>query len=178
MSHVSGGTSHFEASDGSHTPTARRQKLDNQDDSFSPPLGTPRQQSISKIETSHLDTVAARISVGAIYTVDDLADKEILDRALRLLYRARFGQSKDYSRISPRIKYDKLHQNVVSSIEKKLKLHISKNTDMRTNSNFQLMSREYLEDNLALYFQHAENHKMLFQRAHTGAPFTTLGSKI
>ena len=32
-----------------------------------------------------------------MYTLDDLKDNEIHDRALRLLYRARFGQTKDYS---------------------------------------------------------------------------------
>ena len=39
---------------------------------------------------------------------------------------------------------------------------------------FQLISKEYLEDNLATYFQHPENHKMLFQRT-LGSNFIDLG---
>ena len=57
-----------------------------------------------------------------IYTVQDLEDGEIHDRALRLLYRARFGQDKDYSGISPHIKYDMLHPTVVTGIKHKIKM--------------------------------------------------------
>ena len=62
------------------------------------------------------------LSPDRIYTVEDLADNELLDRALRLLYRARFGQSNGYSRISPHIRYDKLQPDIVSGIKDKLKL--------------------------------------------------------
>ena len=60
------------------------------------------------------------LSPDKIYTRDDLSDREILNRALRLLYRARFGQAHEYIRISPHIRYDKLHPSVVQSIKSKL----------------------------------------------------------
>ena len=51
-------------------------------------------------ESFDQDTMVLRqllsLSPDRIYTVEDLADSEILDRALRLLYRTRFGQSNDY----------------------------------------------------------------------------------
>ena len=57
-----------------------------------------------------------------VHTLQDLEDNKIHDRALRSLYRARFGQSTDYSKISPHIKYDMLHANVLSDFKKKLKI--------------------------------------------------------
>ena len=55
------------------------------------------------------------ISPDRVYTVDDLNDNEIHDRALGLLSRARFGQTKNYSRISLHIKYDILLSRVSST---------------------------------------------------------------
>lgn len=62
------------------------------------------------------------LSPGRVYTLEDLEDHEVHDRALGLLYRARSGQSKDYSRISPHIKYKLLHSKVVAGSKKKLVL--------------------------------------------------------
>ena len=57
-----------------------------------------------------------------VYTLNDLDDPDVHHRALRLLHRARFGQSKDYSRISPHVNYDMLHPKVVSGIKNKLRI--------------------------------------------------------
>lgn len=57
------------------------------------------------------------LSPDRIYTVQDLEIEEIHDRALRLLYRLRFGQSKDYARVSPHINYTHLHKDVCASIK-------------------------------------------------------------
>ncbi len=71
VGHVPGGTSHFKASDGPHTPPAKRQKLNIQDDPPSRPLGTPPSAHTdtstltSKIEAGNLDPVAARKFVEA-----------------------------------------------------------------------------------------------------------------
>lgn len=56
------------------------------------------------------------------YTVADLADNDILDRALRLLFRARFGQDREYVRISPYIRYDKLSRRVAETIDKNCRI--------------------------------------------------------
>ena len=57
-----------------------------------------------------------------VYTLNDLDDPDVHHRALRLLHHARFGQSKEYSRISPHINYDMLHPKVVSGIKNKLRI--------------------------------------------------------
>ena len=54
--------------------------------------------------------------------MQDLQEPDVLDRALRLLLRQRFGQDKLYIRISPYVNYDKLSKGVVESIEKNAKL--------------------------------------------------------
>lgn len=41
------------------------------------------------------------LSADKVYTVEDLEDQEIHDRALRLLYRERFGQEHEYVRVGP-----------------------------------------------------------------------------
>ncbi|KAL8841353.1 MAG: hypothetical protein Q9170_000984 [Blastenia crenularia] len=51
-----------------------------------------------------------------VYVEEDLQDPDIHARALRLLHRARFGQANEYSRISPHIRYDRLHKDVVRQI--------------------------------------------------------------
>lgn len=63
------------------------------------------------------------LSPERIYTLEDLDDQEIHDRALRLLYRARFGQTRDYARISPHINYTHLHKDVSASIRAQNQLH-------------------------------------------------------
>ena len=72
------------------------------------------------------DTLVLRqllsLSPDRVYTLNDLDDPDVHHRALRLLHRARFGQSKEYSRISPHINYDMLHPKVVSGIKKKLRI--------------------------------------------------------
>ena len=55
-----------------------------------------------------------------VYTIEDLNDEEVHDRALRLLYRARFGQVNEYARISPHISYDQLDRTVSDHIKSKL----------------------------------------------------------
>ena len=68
------------------------------------------------------DTIYLRhlltLKVDRVYTDQDLDDRDIMDRSLRLLYRKRFGQQHEYTRISPHIKYDKLSRSVVKSINK------------------------------------------------------------
>lgn len=54
------------------------------------------------------------------YTIDDLDHEETLDRALRLLFLARYGQRQQHFRISPHISYDRLPQEVSKRIEAKL----------------------------------------------------------
>ncbi|KAL8787945.1 MAG: hypothetical protein Q9213_001973 [Squamulea squamosa] len=56
------------------------------------------------------------------YIDSDLDDQDILDRALRLLFRAPFGQEKEYVRISPHIRYDQLHKDVINQIRESMKL--------------------------------------------------------
>ena len=51
--------------------------------------------------------------------MEDLADFEVLDRALRALYRARFGLFNDYSRIDSHLRHDKLYLDIFSSIKNK-----------------------------------------------------------
>ena len=62
------------------------------------------------------------LSPTRIYTVEDLNDVEILDRALRLLFHARFGQDQQYMRISPHVTYDKLPSKVSNAIKAKLQV--------------------------------------------------------
>ena len=57
-----------------------------------------------------------------VYTIEDLNDEEVHDRALRLLYRARFGQVNEYARISPHINYDQLDRTVSDHIKSKLSI--------------------------------------------------------
>ena len=57
-----------------------------------------------------------------VYQLSDLEDKTILARSLRLLYMARFGRDRLYSRISPHIKYDKLPAALSKAITEKLEL--------------------------------------------------------
>ena len=57
-----------------------------------------------------------------IYVLEDLDNEDIHDRALRLLYRARFGQDNDYTRISPHIRYDKLRKETIQQINKSIKI--------------------------------------------------------
>lgn len=52
------------------------------------------------------------LSPDLAHTLDDLKDNEIHDRALQLLYRARFGQMKGYSRIPPHINDGMLHPKI------------------------------------------------------------------
>ncbi|KAL8834745.1 MAG: hypothetical protein Q9170_003622 [Blastenia crenularia] len=72
------------------------------------------------------DSIALRqllsLKVDRVYELSDLNDPEILDRSLRLLYRARFGQSHERIRISPHIRYDKLTKQVCRAIEKNSKM--------------------------------------------------------
>ena len=77
-------------------------------------------------ESFDLDTIVLRTLLGLkpdhVYVVQDLEDADILDPALRLLYRVRFGQKEEYARISPHIKYDKLSRKMCNAIEKKTNL--------------------------------------------------------
>lgn len=70
------------------------------------------------------DTLHSRsllsLSPTRVYTLDDLQDPEIHDRALRLPYRARFGQEHEYIRVGPHIKYNKLAPEVVESIKQNM----------------------------------------------------------
>lgn len=62
------------------------------------------------------------LSPDRVYTLEDLEDSDVLDRALRLLYQARFGQTRQNTRISPHINYDKLPTTVSAAIKAKLHL--------------------------------------------------------
>ena len=55
-----------------------------------------------------------------IYNVEDLEDETVLARALCLLYLAKFGQNRLYTRISPHVKYDKLPVSLSQAIKKSL----------------------------------------------------------
>ena len=80
---------------------------------------TRKQQEDFDQDTLHLRTLL-RLSPTRVYTLDDLDDPEIHDRALRLLYRARFGQENEYIRVGPHIKYNKLAPEVVEAIKQKM----------------------------------------------------------
>ncbi|MCJ1260140.1 hypothetical protein MMC24_007980 [Lignoscripta atroalba] len=54
-----------------------------------------------------------------VYTLKDLKDTVILDRALRLLYQAHFGKERQQLRISPHINYSKLLKKVSQMIKNK-----------------------------------------------------------
>ena len=75
-------------------------------------------------ESFDQDEISLRALLGLdpdrVYTIEDLNDEEVHDRALRLLYRARFGQVNEYARISPHINYDQLDRTVSDHIESKL----------------------------------------------------------
>lgn len=62
-----------------------------------------------------------------IYVDQDLEDPDIHDRALRLLYRARFGQDNEYTRISPYIRYDKLSKETIQQVNQAVQIS-EKNT--------------------------------------------------
>ncbi|KAL8646787.1 MAG: hypothetical protein Q9210_005931 [Variospora velana] len=72
-----------------------------------------------------------------VYTVEDLETSDILDRSLRLLYRARFGQQQEYIRISPHIRYDKLSRGTVKTIEENSKLKEDEILRLRVIANTQ-----------------------------------------
>ncbi|KAL8643617.1 MAG: hypothetical protein Q9226_008238, partial [Calogaya cf. arnoldii] len=59
------------------------------------------------------------------YTVADLEHEEIHERALRLLYRARFGQEHDISSKSPHIKYNHLPKSVPEAIKTRIQVRDS-----------------------------------------------------
>ena len=61
-----------------------------------------------------------QLSPTKIYTVEDLQDPEILDRGLRLLFNARFGQTQQMLKISPHIEYDQLPKALAASIKKRM----------------------------------------------------------
>ena len=56
-------------------------------------------------ESFDQDEISLRALLGLdpdrLYTIEDLNDEGVHDRALRLLYRARFGQVNEYARICP-----------------------------------------------------------------------------
>jgi hypothetical protein len=52
-----------------------------------------------------------------VYTEKSLENERILDRALRLLYRARFGQEKENARIGVHIKYTNLPKAVIAALQ-------------------------------------------------------------
>jgi hypothetical protein len=62
------------------------------------------------------------LSPDRVYTMEDLNDKDVLDRALRLLFINRSGQENLSMRISPHIKYDKLPTSVAKAISLKLRV--------------------------------------------------------
>lgn len=62
------------------------------------------------------------------YVIEDLQDVHVLDRALRLLFHRRYGEEKQFMKISPHINYDKLPGQVSTAITKKLKM---KEEDMK-----------------------------------------------
>ena len=75
-------------------------------------------------ESFDQDEISLRALLGLdpnrVYTIEDLDDEEVHDRALRLLYRARFGQVNEYARISPHINYDQLDRTISDHIKSKL----------------------------------------------------------
>ena len=77
-------------------------------------------------ESFDQDTIVLRqllsLDPKRIYVLEDLDNEDIHDRALRLLYRARFGQDNDYTRISPHIRYDKLCKETIQQINKSIKM--------------------------------------------------------
>lgn len=62
------------------------------------------------------------LSPKKVYGIDNLEDEKTLDRALRLLYMAKFGQLDMNTWISPHIQYNKLPIAVANSIASKLKV--------------------------------------------------------
>jgi hypothetical protein len=62
-----------------------------------------------------------KLSPTKVYTEKDLEDPETLDRALRLLFVARFGQVNQHIRISPHVEYDRLPRLVLNTIQTKMK---------------------------------------------------------
>lgn len=62
------------------------------------------------------------LSAKKMYGKDNLEDEKTLDRALRLLYMAKFGQVDMNTRISPHIQYNKLPIAVANSITSKLQV--------------------------------------------------------
>ena len=56
------------------------------------------------------------------YTINDLDEPEVFIRAIKLLYNARMGRVGSISRTSLHLKYDQLHESVVESIGKKMRL--------------------------------------------------------
>ena len=63
-----------------------------------------------------------RYTPDKIYTKADLETQNILNRAIRLLFQARFGQETSFWRISPHIKYDHLPQSVTANLETRYRL--------------------------------------------------------
>ncbi|MCJ1377919.1 hypothetical protein MMC17_001015 [Xylographa soralifera] len=57
-----------------------------------------------------------------IHKTEDLNEPETLARALRLLYRARFGIPAEQARISPHVTYDKLFKNIENAIMKSIEI--------------------------------------------------------
>lgn len=57
-----------------------------------------------------------------VYTLEDLNETETLDRGLRLLFHARYGQTKQHMKISPHVEYDKLPREVARQIAIKMSI--------------------------------------------------------
>jgi len=55
-------------------------------------------------------------------SLDESKDAEFHDRALHLLYRARFGPEMDYARILPHIDCNNLDIKVINAMKEKMRL--------------------------------------------------------
>jgi hypothetical protein len=62
-----------------------------------------------------------KLSLTKIYTMKDLNDSDVLNRALRLLFVTRYEQITQHMRISSHVEYDKLSKNVIRVIRIKMK---------------------------------------------------------
>ena len=77
-------------------------------------------------EDFHQDTMSTEfllsLDPNKKYAIADLDSKIHLERALRLLFLAKFGRDQMYHRINPHIQYNLLSNTAVQAIEKKLSL--------------------------------------------------------
>jgi hypothetical protein len=67
-----------------------------------------------------------------VYTTADLQEPHVLERALRLLFQARFGQEASYWRISPHISYEGLPNTTIKAIEQRMRHDRAEIAELKT----------------------------------------------